>query len=73
MRVADSLITGHRRNLNHIPGVEFLEERTVGPSLGNDSIRDGMYSGVAGVIAVVLIMLIYYKKAGINAFMRPRA
>ena len=48
-------------------GVEFLEERTVGPSLGSDSIRAGMVAGIAGVIAVVLIMLVYYKKAGINA------
>ncbi len=48
-------------------GVEFLEERTVGPSLGNDSIREGIVAGVAGVIAVVLVMLVYYKKAGINA------
>jgi preprotein translocase subunit SecD len=48
-------------------GVEFLEERTVGPSLGNDSIREGIVAGVAGVIAVVLVMLVYYKKSGINA------
>jgi preprotein translocase subunit SecD len=48
-------------------GVEFLEERTVGPSLGSDSIRAGMISGIAGVIAVVIIMLMYYKKAGVNA------
>ena len=48
-------------------GVEFLEEDTVGPSLGNDSIRAGMVSGIAGVIAVVAIMLIYYKRSGINA------
>lgn len=48
-------------------GVEYLEERTVGPSLGADSIRAGLYAGVAGVIAVVLVMLVYYKKSGINA------
>ena len=34
-------------------GVEYLEERTVGPSLGNDSIKAGMVSGIAGIIAVV--------------------
>lgn len=44
-----------------------LEERSVGPSLGAESIRNGMIAGVAGVIAVVLVMLVYYKKAGINA------
>ncbi len=44
-----------------------LEERTVGPSLGLDSIRAGVTAAVAGFIAVLLIMLIYYKGAGINA------
>ncbi len=48
-------------------GVEYIEERTVGPSLGSDSIKAGMLSGVAGVIAVVTIMLFYYKRSGINA------
>ena len=47
--------------------IEYLEERTVGPSLGADSIRAGLYAGIAGVIAVVLVMLVYYKKSGINA------
>jgi preprotein translocase subunit SecD len=47
--------------------VEYLEERTVGPSLGADSIRSGIYAGIAGVIAVVMVMLVYYKKSGINA------
>ncbi len=50
-------------------GVEYLEERSVGASLGNDSIRAGMYAGIAGVIAVVLVMLIYYRASGINAFL----
>jgi preprotein translocase subunit SecD len=48
-------------------GVEYIEERTVGPSLGSDSIKAGMLSGIAGVIAVVAIMLFYYKRSGINA------
>lgn len=47
--------------------VEYLEERTVGPSLGADSIRSGIYAGIAGVIAVVMVMLVYYKKSGVNA------
>lgn len=47
--------------------VEYLEERTVGPSLGADSIRAGVISGIAGVIAVVFVMLVYYKRSGINA------
>jgi len=48
-------------------GVEYLEERTVGPSLGADSIRSGIVAGIAGVIAVIAVMLIYYKRSGINA------
>src|SRR5712691_2093747 len=48
-------------------GVEYLEERTVGPSLGNDSIKAGMVAGLAGVIAVVAVMLVYYRRSGINA------
>jgi preprotein translocase subunit SecD len=47
--------------------VEFLEERAVGASLGSDSIKEGMYAGIAGVIAVVSVMLFYYKRSGINA------
>lgn len=48
-------------------GIKYLQERTIGPSLGADSIRDGIYSGIAGLIAVIIVMLIYYKKAGVNA------
>ncbi|MGH9633026.1 MAG: protein translocase subunit SecD [Bryobacteraceae bacterium] len=47
--------------------LSYLEERTVGPSLGADSIRAGFVAGVVGLIAVVAVMLVYYKKAGINA------
>lgn len=48
-------------------GIVYLEERTVGPSLGADSIRDGIVAGAVGLAAVVLAMLVYYKKSGINA------
>jgi preprotein translocase subunit SecD len=47
--------------------VEYVEERTVGPSLGADSIRQGMRAGVAGLAAVVTVMCTYYKGAGVNA------
>ncbi len=47
--------------------LQYLEERSVGPSLGADSIRQGLLSGVVGLIAVIVVMLVYYKKAGINA------
>jgi len=43
------------------------EERTVGPSLGADSIKEGLTAGLAGLIAVVFCMLVYYRGAGINA------
>lgn len=48
-------------------GIEVLSERTVGASLGSDSIKDGVISGVAGVAAVVFAMLFYYRRSGINA------
>ncbi len=48
-------------------GIRYLEERTVGPSLGADSIRAGVRAAVIGMIAVLLFMLVYYKGAGINA------
>ena len=48
-------------------GIKYLEERTVGPSLGIDSIRAGVRAALFGMIAVMVFMLIYYKYAGINA------
>jgi preprotein translocase subunit SecD len=48
-------------------GIEYEEENTVGPSLGADSIREGLTAGLVGLIAVIAAMLIYYKKAGVNA------
>lgn len=48
-------------------GVTYEQENTVGASLGADSIRNGFAAGIAGVLAVIVAMLIYYKKAGINA------
>ncbi|UCH21767.1 MAG: protein translocase subunit SecD [Deltaproteobacteria bacterium] len=47
--------------------VNILEERTVGPSLGYDSIRKGLISMCIGGIVVVLFMILYYKGAGIIA------
>ena len=48
-------------------GVKYLEERSIGPSLGADSIHEGMYAGIAGLIAVIIVMLVYYKRSGVNA------
>jgi preprotein translocase subunit SecD len=47
--------------------VKILEQRTVGPSLGRDSIRKGLISMAVGGLAVVLFMVIYYKGAGLIA------
>jgi len=47
--------------------VRIIEERTIGPSLGDDSIKNGFMSSVIGVIAVFLFMLIYYRYSGIIA------
>ena len=47
--------------------IKYLEERTVGPSLGTDSIRAGVTAAVIGMVAVLIFMLVYYHGAGINA------
>jgi preprotein translocase subunit SecD len=47
--------------------ISYLETRTVGPSLGAASIRQGVVAAVAGMLAVMVFMLIYYRGAGINA------
>ncbi|HHE32489.1 MAG TPA: protein translocase subunit SecD [Chlorobaculum parvum] len=47
--------------------VRIIEERTIGPSLGSDYIRDGLLSVTWGFTAVVIFMIIYYNKAGIAA------
>ncbi|HEX3878557.1 MAG TPA: protein translocase subunit SecD [Bryobacteraceae bacterium] len=48
-------------------GIQYLDDRTIGPSLGADSIHEGIVAGLAGLIAVIIVMLVYYKRSGINA------
>jgi preprotein translocase subunit SecD len=48
-------------------GIKYLEERTVGPSLGADSIHAGVRAAVVGMLAVLIFMLVYYRWAGVNA------
>ncbi len=48
-------------------GIKYLEERTVGPSLGADSIKAGVQAAIVGMLAVLIFMLVYYHGAGINA------
>ena len=45
----------------------YLEEQTIGPSLGADSIRDGILASVVGLVLIIIFMLIYYRASGINA------
>jgi len=47
--------------------ITYQEERTVGPSLGADSIRSGVEASLGGLALVVVFMLFYYRGAGINA------
>ena len=47
--------------------VRILEERTVGPSLGQDSIDQGRLAGIVGIILVILVMALYYRVAGVLA------
>jgi preprotein translocase subunit SecD len=48
-------------------GIEYLQEQTVGPSLGADSIRQGLIAGLVGLVIVIAIMFIYYATSGLNA------
>ncbi len=47
--------------------LEYLEERTVGPSLGADAIQSGIMASLVGLAAVVAFVMFYYKLAGFNA------
>jgi preprotein translocase subunit SecD len=45
----------------------YLEERTIGPTLGADSIRAGVIASLVGLLLVISFMLVYYKLSGVNA------
>ena len=47
--------------------MSYLEERVIGPTLGQDSIRSGVLASLMGLTLVILFMLVYYKLSGINA------
>lgn len=47
--------------------ITYLEERTVGPSLGQDSIRRGVRAALLGLVLVMIFMVFYYRISGINA------
>ncbi|HET6145604.1 MAG TPA: protein translocase subunit SecD [Candidatus Acidoferrales bacterium] len=47
--------------------IKYLEERTVGPSLGADSIRHGVQASIISLVVVMIFMVMYYRSAGVNA------
>ncbi len=47
--------------------VEIVEQRSVGPSLGEDSITSGLYSGLVATLVTMLFMFVYYRMAGMVA------
>ena len=47
--------------------INYLEDRTVGASLGADSIKQGVTAAIVGVLLVMIFMLVYYRGSGINA------
>jgi preprotein translocase subunit SecD len=47
--------------------IEYQEERTVGPSLGADSIKAGVTASIVGLILVIIFMVFYYRGSGVNA------
>lgn len=47
--------------------LKIIQNTTIGPSLGKDSIRKGLISGIIGLIGVLVFMGVYYKKAGLIA------
>src|ERR1700676_3152683 len=47
--------------------IKYLEERTGGPSLGADSIREGVRASVGSLIVVMIFLVIYYRLSGVNA------
>jgi len=47
--------------------VHIVEERSVGPSLGSDSIQEGLMAGLIGTVMVIVFMLVYYQLSGLIA------
>jgi len=47
--------------------LDYLEQQTIGPTLGADAIKSGVVASVVGLVLIVVFMLIYYKLSGVNA------
>jgi len=48
-------------------GIRYLEERTIGPSLGADSVRQGLMAGLVAILLVMTFMVFFYRLSGLNA------
>ncbi len=48
-------------------GIKYLEERTIGPSLGRDSIRQGSIAFLVAIVSVMIFMVFFYRLSGVNA------
>jgi preprotein translocase subunit SecD len=73
-RITGSFTTEEVQNLSLIlrsgalsASLTYLEERTIGPTLGADSIRSGVIASLVGLLLVISFMLVYYKLSGVNA------
>jgi preprotein translocase subunit SecD len=47
--------------------IHYIDDETIGPSLGADSVRAGVTAAIIGMLAVLIFMLVYYHGAGVNA------
>ena len=47
--------------------IKYLEQRTVGPSLGQDSINHGVQASILSLVVVMIFMVFYYRLSGVNA------
>jgi preprotein translocase subunit SecD len=73
-RITGSFTTEEVNNLSLIlrsgalpATLTYIQERTIGPSLGADSIRSGVTASIVGLLLVISFMLVYYKLSGVNA------
>jgi preprotein translocase subunit SecD len=73
-RIAGSFTTDEVNDLSLIlrsgalpASMSYLEERVIGPTLGQDSVKAGVMASLAGLALVILFMLTYYRLSGINA------
>ncbi len=73
-RITGSFTTEEVQNLSLIlrsgalpATLTYLQEHTIGPSLGADSIRSGVIASAVGLLLVIGFMLVYYKLSGVNA------